>query len=313
MRGALADPRRAPHGARAVALEGRALIGVHVDDPQVLADELVVVLGVGHGGLEQLAPSLRRAARGEGEDRASLLDVLPADVVAHEPRLAGGRAHVLGLGGDHQPDRHGLGLVGLAATAATALGLVLGVVLAAAPAHAARRLLGLVGGLLGLVGGLLGLAGLASAPALGGVGGLLGGLLGLGGELLGFLGSSDRRLRARLLGGLGGLLGCGSGASGLLVGALLLIDRDGLGRRLLVDGLGDNRSVVVGRRGERLSCLASLVTAADFVGARSAVARALERVGGGLVDAGLGRGSTFGGRRAAAARPGLGLLGGLRL
>src|SRR3954454_17205373 len=136
MRGALADPRGAAHGAWPVTLERRPLIGVDVEDAQVFADELVVVLGVGHSRLEQLQPGLGGAARREGEDGASLLDVLAADVVAHEPRLAGGRAHVLGLGGDLQTDRDRLGLLGFAAAATTALGLLLRVVLAAAAADA---------------------------------------------------------------------------------------------------------------------------------------------------------------------------------
>src|SRR4051812_29078858 len=182
MRRALADPRGAAHGAGPVALEGGALVGVHVEDAQLFADQLVIVLGVGHGRLEQLQPRLGRAARREGEDGASLLDVLAADVVAHQPRLAGGGAHVLGLRRDLQADRNRVGLFSLAA----ALGLVLAGVLAATAADAACGPLGLVGGLFGLVGSLLGLAGLARAPTLGSLGRLLsrggsrrGGLLGL--------------------------------------------------------------------------------------------------------------------------------------
>ena len=41
-------------------------------DPQLLADQLVVVLRVGDGRLEQLDPGLGGAARGEREDRARL-------------------------------------------------------------------------------------------------------------------------------------------------------------------------------------------------------------------------------------------------
>src|ERR671936_1142379 len=88
VRRALADARRTTHRARAEPLERRALVGDRGVDPQLLADELVVVLRVGDRGLEQLAPRLRRAARREREDGARLLDVLAADVVADEPRLA---------------------------------------------------------------------------------------------------------------------------------------------------------------------------------------------------------------------------------
>ena len=111
---------------------------------------------------------------------------------------------------------------------------------ATAAADAARGLLGLVGGLLGLVGSLLGLAGLARLLALGLLRSGLGGGLGLLGGLFGLLGSGDRGLRAGLVGGLGGLLGGGGGARGLLVGALLLIDRlvgRALGLRSLFRGV----------------------------------------------------------------------------
>src|SRR5262249_46549521 len=132
-------------------------------------------------------------------------------VVADEPRLAGGGAHVLGLRGNLQADRDGLLRLGLFLAATTAA------------AHAARGLLGLVGGLFGLVGGLLGLAGLASLLALG----LLGGGLSRGGSrlggLFGLLGSGDRGLRAGLVGSLSGLLGGSGSPHGLGVGALLLV------------------------------------------------------------------------------------------
>src|SRR4051812_32995068 len=92
VRRALADARGAPHGARAEALEGRALVGVNGQDPQVVAEQLVVVLGVGDRRLEQLAPVLGRRARGVREDGARLRHGLAADVVADEPRLARARA-----------------------------------------------------------------------------------------------------------------------------------------------------------------------------------------------------------------------------
>ncbi len=66
-------------------------------DPQLLADQLVVVLRVGDRGLEQLEPRLGGRARREGQDGPRLGDVLAADVVAHQPRLAGGGAHVARL------------------------------------------------------------------------------------------------------------------------------------------------------------------------------------------------------------------------
>src|SRR4051812_4455270 len=116
---ALADARRAPHGARAEALERRALVGEGGEDAQVVADELVVVLGVGHRGLEQLAPVAGRRARREGEDGAGLVDRLAADVVADQAGLAGRRAHVARLRADDSGAVDGLGN-------AAALGLGLG-------------------------------------------------------------------------------------------------------------------------------------------------------------------------------------------
>src|SRR4051812_9238064 len=97
---ALADPRRAAHGARAEALERRALVGEGGEHLQVVADELVVVLGVGHGGLEDLAPVLGHRAWREGEDGARLLHGLAADVVADQAGLARRRAHVTRLRAD---------------------------------------------------------------------------------------------------------------------------------------------------------------------------------------------------------------------
>src|SRR3954453_8133321 len=98
--GALADPRGAAHGARAEALERRALVGGDGGDAQVVADQLVVVLGVGDRALQELAPVLGHVARGVGEDGEGLLDRLAADVVADQARLAGARTDVLGVGPD---------------------------------------------------------------------------------------------------------------------------------------------------------------------------------------------------------------------
>src|SRR3954469_11555395 len=263
VRGPLADARRAPHGTRAEALERRTLVGVHGLDPQLLADELVVVLGVGDRRLQQLQPRLGGAAGREREDRARLDDVLAADVVAHQPRLAGGRAHVLGLGADGESDRDGA--LGVAPAARGLLGLLGGLgVLLGRGLLLRRGLLGrlglvfvlgrlllggglllgglcglgvlrlgargplggrgrLLGGLLGLVGGLLGLARLARALGLRLLRSGRGGLLGLLRELLGLLRRSDGGRGGGLLGGLSGLLGGGGGACRLLVRSLLLV------------------------------------------------------------------------------------------
>src|SRR5215218_1194993 len=261
VRGALADPRRAAHGPRAVALERRPLVGEDGGDPQVLAHELVVVLGVGDRRLQQLAPGLRRGARREGEDRAGLGDVLAADVVAHQPRLAGGGAHVLGLRADAHARPGGTALVapasrgrgrarrrGRGASGGLVGGgrngrLLLVIDRGRLRVGGRRRSDGLgrvLRGVLGLVGGHLGLACLARPPGGGLIGGGLGrvgGALGRGGRLVGGGLAVDRRVdvagglaRGARVGdvlgfsrGVDRVLGGGRRAGGLLLGALDLV------------------------------------------------------------------------------------------
>src|ERR687889_1219976 len=211
--GALADLGRAAHGARAEPLERRALVGLDRGDAQVVAEQLVVVLGVGDRALEQLAPVLGDVAGGVGEDGEGLLDGLAADVVADQARLARGGADVLGVGADDDALRRRAG-VGLRRRG-------LGPVAGAGPRGrglplARRRLLGGLGLLLAdarlLGGGRLGLRrlrlarrrGLLGRTLLRGLGLDLGVLLGDG--LLGALGALARALgvlgaRLVLLGG----------------------------------------------------------------------------------------------------------------
>src|ERR1700750_1944815 len=87
MAGAFADPRGAPLRARLEPLDGRTLISLHGLDDEVLADELVVVLGIGDRGLEQLAPIARDRTRRDSEDSSRILDRLAAELVADQPRL----------------------------------------------------------------------------------------------------------------------------------------------------------------------------------------------------------------------------------
>src|SRR3954452_2208259 len=219
VRGALADARRAAHGARAIALERRPLVGVHGGDPQIVAQQLVVVLRVRDGRLEQLQPRLGGRARGEGEDGARLDHVLAADVVADQPGLAGRRPYVLGLPADEDAR---LGAAPAVALARLRGGGLLDVLLG-------RRGSGLVLGALGLGAlGVLGLGGHAAALGsrldLGRLGGVLvdAGLLGRlalrrGG---GLLGPGALGLGLGLLGRRGG--GLGLGVLGVL-GDLVLV------------------------------------------------------------------------------------------
>src|SRR5215207_3030335 len=94
---ALADSRRATHRPGAIPLERRPLVGVDRGDLQLVADQLVVVLRVGDCRLQELQPRLGGAARREKQDSPRLLDVLAADVIADQARLAGGGADVAGL------------------------------------------------------------------------------------------------------------------------------------------------------------------------------------------------------------------------
>ena len=100
-----------PMRARAEALDGRALVGVDLFDDQVVADELVVVLRVRDRRVQELLEVAPPPPRGvcRSTARASSTE-LAADVLDHEPRLAGGRAYVLGLRAHDRSFRHQLSL-----------------------------------------------------------------------------------------------------------------------------------------------------------------------------------------------------------
>src|SRR6185437_15309068 len=94
---ALADPRGAAESTGAVALERRTFVDVGLADDELVGDELMVVLRVGHGRLEKLEHINRRRSWRVLKDGTRLADRLAADVVDHEPGLARRVAHVLGL------------------------------------------------------------------------------------------------------------------------------------------------------------------------------------------------------------------------
>src|SRR5690242_4357662 len=206
---ALADPRGAAESAGAVALERRTFVDVGLADDELVGDELMVVLRVGHCRLEKLEHIDGRRSWRVLKDGTRLVDRLAADVVDHESRLARSVAYVLGLrANDDRAVRctrcrrllvhRRLGGGGrLGRTAATALRLLLRLVLGGLLS------LGLhLGSLLVLGGlrlrGLLGLFGLLATRPLG-----LGCLRLLLGSLLG-----DGLLRVgSLVSGVGGLGG----------------------------------------------------------------------------------------------------------
>src|SRR5215212_5890442 len=98
----LADSRGPAQSARTVALECRPLVDVCPTDLEIVGDEIVVVLRVGDGGVQELQDVPRSRARRVGEYGTRLADILAADVVDHEPRLARRVAHVAGTRADGQ-------------------------------------------------------------------------------------------------------------------------------------------------------------------------------------------------------------------
>src|SRR3954453_6829625 len=140
----LANSRGPSQSARTVALERWPLVYICLADLEIVGDEVVVVLRVGNGGVQELQDIPRSRARRVHEYGTRLIDILAADVVDHEPCLARCVAHVAGAGADRQ--------VGVHVTARLALRLAspAGRCLATAAPAGARLRLGfgvLLGGL----------------------------------------------------------------------------------------------------------------------------------------------------------------------
>src|SRR4051812_25954533 len=189
----LANSRGPAQSARTVALECWPLVYICLADLEIVGDEVVVVLRVGDGGVQELQDIPRSRARRVHEYGTRLIDILAADVVDHEPCLARRVTHVTGTRADGQIR------VGVAPRLARRLRSA-GHGLATATAATAGLRLGLLVLGLGLTVGLcsLGLGLLC--------GGLVLGLLCLGGVIrLGL--SGGRLLRARAALRLGLLLG----------------------------------------------------------------------------------------------------------
>src|SRR3954467_15918552 len=81
--------------ARTVALECWPLVYICLADLEIVGDEVVVVLRVGDGGVQELQDVPRSRARRVHEYGTRLIDILAANVVDHEARLARRVAHVL--------------------------------------------------------------------------------------------------------------------------------------------------------------------------------------------------------------------------
>ena len=88
--GLLLDARRAAAGAGAPALQRRALVDADLGDPQVLGDELVVVLGVGGCRVDQLADvAARRRARRTSSSVCASVTAMPRTWSATRRALRG--------------------------------------------------------------------------------------------------------------------------------------------------------------------------------------------------------------------------------
>ena len=81
--------------ARTDTLERRALVNIGSGDDQVVSAHAVVVLGVGHGGTENLLDVHGNVTIAELQDLESLGNGLVANQIDHKASLAGGHAHPL--------------------------------------------------------------------------------------------------------------------------------------------------------------------------------------------------------------------------
>src|SRR6202012_2818802 len=110
--GSLVDRGGAAESARTEAAQRRPFVDGDRRDPHLVADQVVVVLRVGGGRVDQLLDVASGVAGREGKQRAGLLDVHAADLIGDQARLARGDPHVFGAGADN---RH---LAGVATTTA---------------------------------------------------------------------------------------------------------------------------------------------------------------------------------------------------
>src|SRR5215210_7835191 len=94
----LVDGERAPLGPLAPSLDRWSLVRDRVGDDEVLRGQVVVVLGIRRGALEDARDVVRGRLRHEAQERSGLLDRLALDGGGHEARLAGRAAKVPGGG-----------------------------------------------------------------------------------------------------------------------------------------------------------------------------------------------------------------------
>src|SRR3954463_2443034 len=119
----LANPCRPAPSARTGALQCRALVYICLADLEVVGDEVVVVLRVGDGGVQELQDVPRSRTRRMHEYGTRLIDILAADVVDHEPSLARRVAHITGTGAPREIGVHVATRLALRLAAAAGRGL----------------------------------------------------------------------------------------------------------------------------------------------------------------------------------------------
>src|SRR5437879_86981 len=105
MTGALADSIGPALGTWPEPLERRSLVGVDLLDEEIVSDEIVVVLGVREGGVEEPLQVARDAPWTVAQHGTCVRDRLPANVFEHEARLTRGGSDVLGTRGHDRPGR----------------------------------------------------------------------------------------------------------------------------------------------------------------------------------------------------------------
>ena len=97
---ALVDSARGALGARTNALERRALVNVGGDDLERLGAHALVLVGVGHGGLQDLLDVHGDGALAELKQLEGTGDGLVADLIDDKASLARSDADILGGRGD---------------------------------------------------------------------------------------------------------------------------------------------------------------------------------------------------------------------
>ena len=85
--GSLVDPGRPAPSSRPPPLEGGTLVGPALGDVELVCDQILVVLSVGHRALEHLGDHVRSAALAEFESIAGPVQILVPDQIQYDAGL----------------------------------------------------------------------------------------------------------------------------------------------------------------------------------------------------------------------------------